>query len=77
MAAGRIGLYSGVGQIAQLLTSLEGKPAAARLMGKFGGLSSLAQASFADLQQVPGGDPSRAAAIRSALLLAQRLVRET
>ena len=61
----------------ELLASLAGRPAAARLMGKFGGLSSLAQASFADLQQVPGVGPSKAAAIRSAFLLAQRLVRET
>jgi DNA repair protein RadC len=61
----------------ELLASLAGRPAATRLMGKFGGLSSLAQASFADLQQVPGVGPSKAAAIRSAFLLAQRLVRET
>lgn len=61
----------------ELLASLAGRPAAAQLMGKFGGLSSLAQASFADLQLVPGVGPSKAAAIRSAFLLAQRLVRET
>jgi DNA repair protein RadC len=61
----------------ELLASLAGRPAAARLMGKFGGLSSLAQASFADLQQVAGVGPSKAAASRSAFLLAQRLVRET
>ena len=61
----------------ELLASLAGRSAAARLMGKFGGLSSLALASFADLQQVPGVGPSKAAAIRSAFLLAQRLVRET
>ena len=47
----------------ELLASLAGRPAAARLMGKFEGLSSLAQASFADLQQVPGVGPSKAAAI--------------
>jgi len=61
----------------ELLALLAGRPAAAQLMGKFGGLSSLAQASFSDLQQVPGVGPSKAAAIRSAFLLAQRLVRET
>ena len=61
----------------ELLASLAGRSAAARLMGKFGGLSSLAQASFADLQQVPGVGPSKAGAIRSAFLLAHRLVRET
>jgi len=60
-----------------LLASLAGKPAAARLIGRFGGLSSLAQVSFTDLQEVPGVGPSKAAAIRSAFLLAQRLVRET
>ncbi len=61
----------------ELLGALAGKPAAARLIGMFGGLSSLAQASFADLQEVPGVGPSKAAAIRSAFLLAQRLSKET
>ena len=61
----------------ELLGAWAGKPAAARLVGKFGGLSSLAQASFEDLQQVPGVGPSKAAAIRSAFLLAQRLARES
>jgi DNA repair protein RadC len=34
------------------------------------------QASFSDLQQVAGVGPSKAAAIRSAFLLAHRLVQE-
>ena len=34
---------------------------------KVWGLSSLAQASFSDLQQVPGVGPSKAAAIHSAI----------
>ncbi|MFM7102103.1 MAG: RadC family protein [Verrucomicrobiota bacterium] len=60
----------------ELLASLAGKPAAAHLMGRFGGLTNLSQASFDDLRQVPGVGPSKAAAIRSAFLLAQRLARE-
>ncbi len=61
----------------ELLGALTGKPAAARLIGRFGGLTNLAQASFADLQEVPGVGPSKAAAIRSAFLLAQRLSQES
>ena len=61
----------------ELLSSLAGEPAAGVLMEKFGGLTSLAQASFDELQSVKGIGKSKAAAIKSAFLLAQRLSRET
>jgi DNA repair protein RadC len=60
----------------QLLSALAG-PAAAALLQHYGGLTSLAQASLAELQLVKGIGQSKAAAIKSAFLLAQRLSRET
>jgi DNA repair protein RadC len=42
------------------------------LIQHYGGLTSLAQASFAELQQVKGIGKSKAAAIKSAFLLAQQ-----
>ena len=62
---------------ATLLSALAGKPAAEALLGQFGGLTSLAQASFDELQSVKGIGKSKAAAIKSAFLLAQRLARES
>lgn len=62
---------------ATLLSALAGKPAAEALLGQFGGLTSLAQASFDELQSVKGIGKSKAAAIKSAFLLAQRLTRES
>ena len=59
-----------------LLSHFAGKPAADALMQRFGGLTNLAQASFDDLLCVKGIGKSRAAAIKSAFLLAQRLTRE-
>ena len=61
----------------ELLSALAGKPAAEVLMEQYGGLTPLAQASFDELQQVKGIGKSRAAAIKSAFLLAQRLTRES
>ena len=61
----------------ELLSALAGKPVAEALINKFGGLTSLAQASFDELQQVQGVGKSKAAAIKSAFLLAQRLSKET
>src|ERR1039457_428343 len=61
----------------ELLSTLAGEPAAGVLLEKFGGLTSLAQASFDELQSVKGIGKSKAAAIKSAFLLAQRLSRET
>ena len=60
-----------------LLSALAGRTAAQALVNKYGGLTDLAQASFDELQQVHGVGQSRAAAIKSAFLLAQRLSRET
>lgn len=60
-----------------LLSALAGKPAADALLGRFGGLTSLAQASFDELQGVKGIGKSKAAAIKSAFLLAQRLSQES
>jgi DNA repair protein RadC len=60
----------------ELLSTLAGKPAAEALVQRFGGLTSLAQASFDELQLVKGIGKSKAAAIKSAFLLAQRLAKE-
>lgn len=59
------------------LSALAGKPAAEVLMEQYGGLTPLAQASFHELQQVKGIGKSKAAAIKSAFLLAQRLASES
>ena len=61
----------------ELLSVLAGKPAAEVLMEQYGGLTPLAQASFHELQQVKGVGKSKAAAIKSAFLLAQRLASES
>ncbi len=60
----------------ELLLTLAGRPAAQVLMEQFGGLTNLAQASLDELQQVKGVGKSKAAAIKSAFLLAQRLTKE-
>jgi DNA repair protein RadC len=59
----------------ELLSTLAGSSAAETLMKQYGGLTSLAQASFDELQLVKGIGKSKAAAIKSAFLLAQRLTR--
>jgi DNA repair protein RadC len=61
---------------AELLAKLAGKPAADALVEHYGGLVDLAKASFDELQNVKGIGQSKAAAIKSAFLLAQRLSRE-
>ena len=61
----------------ELLATLAGKPAAEALMQHYAGLTALAQASFDELQVVKGIGQSKAAAIKSAFLLAQRLSRES
>ena len=61
----------------ELLSHLAGAPVAQVLMEQYGGLTGLAQASFDELQTVKGIGQSKAAAIKSAFLLAQRLTRET
>lgn len=60
----------------ELLSTLAGKCAAEALWQQFGGLTSLARASFDELQLVKGIGKSKAAAIKSAFLLAQRLSHE-
>ncbi len=60
-----------------LLAHLAGPVAAADLVRNYAGLTQLAQVSFEDLQLVRGIGKSKAAAIKSAFLLAQRLSRET
>lgn len=60
----------------ELLSTLTGKPVAQVLMEQYGGLTHLAQASFDELQQVKGIGKSKAAAIKAAFLLAQRLSKE-
>lgn len=62
---------------AELLSKLTGKPAAEALVQHYGGLIDLAKASFDELQHVKGIGQSKAAAIKSAFLLAQRLSRES
>ena len=61
---------------AELLAKLAGKAAAEALAQNYGGLTELAKASFDELQNVKGIGESKAAAIKSAFLLAQRLSRE-
>jgi len=61
----------------ELLANLTGSSVAAALMKQYGGLTDLAQASFDELQHVKGIGQSKAAAIKSAFLLAQRLTRES
>jgi len=60
-----------------LLSALAGKNAADALLHYYSGLGELANASFDELREVPGVGPSKAAAIRSSFLLAQRLSRES
>ena len=62
---------------AELLSKLTCKTVAEALVQQFSGLTDLAQASFDELQLVKGVGKARAAAIKSAFLLAQRLSRET
>ena len=62
---------------AELLARLAGRPVAEVLMARYGRLTNLAQASFAELRSIKGIGQSKAAAIKSAFLLAQRLSRET
>src|SRR5258708_7330060 len=61
----------------ELLSALAGGPAAHAPMGKYGARTTLAQASFDELQMVKGIGKSKAAAIKSAFLLAQRLSQES
>jgi DNA repair protein RadC len=61
----------------KLLSTLAGPSAAQALMEKYSGLTNLAQASFGELQLTKGIGKSKAAAIKSAFLLAQRLSRES
>ena len=61
----------------ELLAKLAGNSAAEALMHQYGGMTNLAQASFDELQLVKGIGKSKAAAIKSAFLLAQRLTRES
>jgi DNA repair protein RadC len=59
----------------KLLSALAGEPVAEALMEQYTGLTNLAQASFDELQLVKGIGKSKAAAIKSAFLLAQALAR--
>lgn len=61
---------------AELLSSFAGKPAAELIVRDHPSLISLAHASFDELQRYRGVGKSKAAAIRAAFLLAQRLGRE-
>lgn len=59
-----------------LLSALTGRVAAEALLQHYGGLTGLAQASFDELQLIKGIGRSKAAAIKAAFLLAQRLTKE-
>jgi DNA repair protein RadC len=61
----------------ELLSTVTGKIVAEALFKKFGCLTNLAQASFDELLHVKGIGKSKAAAIKSAFFLAQRLSKET
>ena len=62
---------------AELLANITGKPVAESLVQQYGGLIDLAKASFDELQHIKGIGASKAAAIKSAFLLAQRLSQES
>ena len=62
---------------ADLIAKLAGKTAAEALAQQFPALTDLAQASFDELQTIKGIGQSKAATIKSAFLLAQRLTRES
>ncbi|MCL4180493.1 MAG: DNA repair protein RadC [Verrucomicrobia bacterium] len=59
-----------------LLSALAGEAAATELLSRYARLTDLSQASFEELQLVKGIGRSKAAAIRSAFLLAKRLSQE-
>ena len=61
---------------ADLLAKLTGKAAAEALVQQYAALTDLSKASFDELQHIPGIGQSKAAAIKSAFLLGQRLSRE-
>lgn len=61
----------------ELLSTIAGKPVADALLQHYGGLTNLAQASFDELQLIKGIGKGKAAAIKSAFLLAQRLSKES
>jgi DNA repair protein RadC len=60
----------------ELLTSLVGKPQAENLLSRYHTLTDLAKASVDELHDVPGIGKSKAAAIKAAFLLAQKLSEE-
>ena len=62
---------------AELLSSIAGPKPAQLLMERFGGLAPIARASVDELKQLKGVGKAKAAAIRSAFLLAQRLSQES
>ncbi len=61
----------------QLLSRLAGRQVGDALLSRFGNLTKVAQASVDDLQQMRGVGRAKAASIKSAFLLAQRLSKET
>ncbi|MHC1763412.1 MAG: DNA repair protein RadC [Verrucomicrobiia bacterium] len=61
---------------AELLSSIAGKPQAEKLLSRYRTLTDLAKASLDELHEVPGVGKSKAAAIKSAFLLAQKLSEE-
>ena len=61
---------------AELLSKLTGKAPAEALVQHYNGLTDLSKASLDELQHFKGIGQSKAAAIKSAFLLGQRLSRE-
>ena len=62
---------------ADLICNLIGKPVADALMEHYHDLTDLSKASLDELQHVKGIGQSKAATIKSAFLLGQRLARES
>ena len=60
----------------ELLSSIAGKPQAEKLLARFRTLTDLAKASVDELNEVQGIGKSKAAAIKAAFLLAQKLSQE-
>lgn len=62
---------------AEILGHVIGQASAGRVLAHFGSLNAIAKASVADLQTLDGIGPTKAIALKSAFLLAQRLARES
>src|SRR5262245_15600972 len=61
---------------AELLSSIAGRRQAAEIFSRYATLTDLARASVDELREIPGVGASKAAAIKAAFLLAEKLSHE-